>query len=635
MDMEENQSKSELEGWKEEEGFEIVEKMATFGAIREEIDRGTASEEVSELNVESGEDKALKVNGDEVGEEEAVEAPIVAVGSPPLAQKANGDVIGEGMDSIGSPRLVPKVNGEGFGEARECESPEVGSSSPAVVKGYGLKKWRRIRRDSNKDGSPGADSSVIHKRRYSVNEPPKTRGEIKSNNDVEIEVEVEAPVPSVGSARSVEAVEAAPMDPGLAHLATSFSIGMDSDNSEERSSKSSTAASGPKPRHEVGFGRERVRLKNLAGGRGAGNTLQQRGQRGRGGGLDASKKSRGDRIRLEKEKSQSSIDSDLRSSNIGFTRRGSGVSNGRQSDNSQNFDAEYSDEAQTCEEVRSAYYKENGGVEDSPREDFDVDLSDKETDGTSGKFRPPSGVDPFIESIVLLQTAQEALELEIQKIGEIGKEATVDGLDGQFEDTEVSNSPAFDANLLELSREVECLQHKLEATVATAKSKESKVLELEAIINRIQSPKEEACSISPLLLNEMHQKLESELESLLKKKIEAEIEYLIITRTTQSWKLLTEDQIALLEEQKSLAGDQAQMTLKLKEAECKALKVKDRADELGAYCNVLLQTENTLKLKNKVCKFSLCFFLQLLLLCIAFGLFLIQLLPQSNDVVPT
>ncbi|KAJ6832290.1 WPP domain-interacting protein 2 [Iris pallida] len=315
---------------------------------------------------------------------------------------------------------------------------------------------------------------------------------------------------------------------------------------------------------------------------------------------------------------------------MGFTWRGSGVGNGRQSENSQNFDTEYYDEAHMCEEVRSVYNKENGGVEDSPREDFDVDLLEEETNGTGGKFRPPSGIDPFIESIVLLQTAQEALELEIQKIGEIGKEATIDG---QFEETEVSSSPAFEANLAELSREIERLQHKLEAAVATAKAKESKVLELEAIINRTQLPKKETCSTHPPL-NEMHQKLESELERLLKKKIEAEIEFLIITRTNQSWKVLTEDQIALLQEQKSLAGDQAQMTLKLKEAETKALKVEDRADELDDYCNELLQTEKTLKLQNKVCKFSVYFFLQLLLLCIAFGLFLIQV-PQSNDVVPT
>lgn len=314
--------------------------------------------------------------------------------------------------------IEPKVNGSGIGEKSKDElSPNsIGSSSNSNVevsstpsKGKGLKKWRRIRRDLNKYGSGGVDSSLILKRRHPINESSKARDDNKVKSVAE--GEPETPTPSVGSLRSVEAVvEAVGLDPELVQLMGSggFSIGMDSDNSEDRSSKSSTAASVPKPRHEIGFGRERGRTK-IIGGRVAGNALQQRAQRGKGTGMDASKKIRGDRVRLEKENSQSSIESDLRSSNMGFTRWGSGVSNGKHSERSLNFDREHGEEAHTFEEVRSGYYKENGVRQDLWRGDLDPDPLE-ENKVRRENFRPLSGIDPFIESFVMLQAAQEGLE---------------------------------------------------------------------------------------------------------------------------------------------------------------------------------------------------------------------------------
>lgn len=166
------------------------------------------------------------------------------------------------------------------------------------------------------------------------------------------------------------------------------------------------------------------------------------------------------------------------------------------------------------------------------------------------------------------------------------------------------------------------------------KAKELKVLELEDIIKRTQFPKTEASSTN-VPISERIQDLEVELEDLLKRKIQAEVEFLIITRTTHSWKILAEDQIALLEEQKSLAGGQAQVMLKLRDAEEKAVKLKEQSEELELHCEELLGTEKVLKLQSQVCKFSFCSFIQLLLLCVAFGLFLMQLMPPSDEFVPT
>lgn len=551
----------------------------------------------------------------------------------PLEELKRGE---ESIEPLGSPSSSPKVNGDGIGEENKGElspssSPKLEANS-ASSKGKGLRKWRRIRRNLNKDGSGGIDSSLILKRRLSVNESSKARGDDKMKNVVE--TDLETPTPSAGSLRSTEAVEAVALDPELVQLVASggFSIGMDSDNSEDRSSKSSTAASVPKPRHEIGFGRERTRIKNV-GGRG-GSSIQQRTQRGRGAGVDSSKKIRGDRGRLEKENSQSSVESDLRSSNVSFVRWGSGVSNGKHSEKALNFDLEQGDEAQTCEEVRSGYYKENGVVEDSLGGDLDPDLLEEEKKVKRENFRQPSGIDPFVESIVMLQTAKEALETEIQKFGEIGKAAETSDLDDQSEETEVSSSPAIAAHLVALNQKIEHFQYRLDEASATVKAKELEVLELKNIIKRTQSPKNEASTASDPIFEEIND-LEFKLEDLHKKKIQAEVEFLIMTRTTQSWKLIAEDQSALLEEQKSLAGDQAQITLRLRDAEDKAIRLKEQAAELEAHCSKLLQTEKVLKLQNKVCKFSLCCLIQLLLLFVACGLFLIQLMPQSEEIVPT
>ncbi|ONK69288.1 uncharacterized protein A4U43_C05F21280 [Asparagus officinalis] len=604
MDLVEECSKSNLEEGEDEKNIEAVKKMEPFEVNREKINGEMGFEENSELNIPV----------------QTVEESIEPIGSPSLAPKVNGGGIVDKNKEESSPRSI---------ESSSNSNLEV-NSEPR--KGYGLKKWRRIRRDYNKDAGGAADSSVILKRRLSANESSKAQDDNKAK--IPVEEGLETPTPSVGSLRSTEAVDAVGLDPELIQLMTAgaFAIGMDSDNSEDRSSKSSTAASFPKPRHEIGFGRERGRMKSI-GGRVAGNALQQRNQRGKAGVVDASKKIRGDRISLEKENSQSSVESDLRSSNMGFMLWGSGVSNGKQSEKSLNFDGENGDETQTSEEVRSGYYKENGIVEDLLKGDLDPNLLE-ESKVNRQNFHPPSGIDPFVESFVMLQAAQEALELEIKKIGEIGNATECNDFDDQSEETEASSSPTFEAHLLELNHKIENLQYKLDEASAVVKAKELKIIDLEDIINQTHLPSKESSSTTVPTFEEMND-LEFELEDLFKKKIQSEIELLIITRTTQSWKILAEDQIALLEEQKSLAVDQAHALLRLNDAEEKAIKLKDQAEELDSHCKELLGTEKVLKLQNKVCKYSFCCFIQLVLLFVALGLFMIQMIPPSDDFVPT
>uniref|UniRef100_A0A6V7QR41 Aconitase/3-isopropylmalate dehydratase large subunit alpha/beta/alpha domain-containing protein n=1 Tax=Ananas comosus var. bracteatus TaxID=296719 RepID=A0A6V7QR41_ANACO len=568
MDSEENCSKSESHVAGEGKESETLEKRRSWGGIKVEINGDLDSETNSPTKIGAGD----KIGGEKGSLARPGEA---ASSSSPKESEANGDAI------------------EG----------EI-SSKPAPPKGYGLKKWRRYRRDSNKEGSSHADSAQDHKRRLSDSQNrPEEQHKQKSD------------------------------DLGLLIASAGFSIGADSENSEDRSSKSSTAASAPRFRHEsVGFGRERGRAKS-GSGKGSGHVVQQRTPRGsgsgRGSGLDASKKSRGDWARIVVENSHSSVESDLRSSNAAFVRSSSMVSNGKHSEKSVSYDGENSDDGQQSEEVRSAYYTENGSAENFSREDADrVEENGEKNDSHSD-------IDPFVESIVLLRTAQEALETEIQKLVEMGKDPILDDFAVNYEEAEGSSSMSFEPHILELNQKVEHLECKLKEASDTINAKELRLLELQTIVDKTQSKKTETESNDLSLLREDLNEMESEIELMLEKKMEAEVEYLIMTRTTQSWKFLFEDQIALFEEQKSLSSDSEQMMLKLRENESKAVLLKEQAEKLEAQCSELSVTAEVLKLHNRACKVSFFLFVQFVLLCIAIGLFLLQLLPQSGDVVPT
>lgn len=78
---------------------------------------------------------------------------------------------------------------------------------------------------------------------------------------------------------------------------SAFAVGTDSENSEDRTSKSLTAISAPKGRYDLGCGHEKNRTKNV-GGKILGNSAQKVHRRK--GWTEGSKKPRGERVKLEK-----------------------------------------------------------------------------------------------------------------------------------------------------------------------------------------------------------------------------------------------------------------------------------------------------------------------------------------------
>ncbi|CAL9754612.1 unnamed protein product [Musa acuminata subsp. burmannicoides] len=611
----EESSKSRLEELGRENRSETTVKMAPLSEINAEFGGELGGEEPS------GIDSPIGTGGaDQIWEEKGNVSPGEAVVSSPGAVKVNRDPVGgeflaeSPSNSIGSPSSA---------------AAEVVASKLAPSKGFGLKKWRRIRRDLNKDITGCADTAQILKRRLSLAEPSKAHEDNKHKSDGEDEVEGEGSVASsvsmnIGGPPFVVAPTTLDPELGLLVTATGFNIGIESESSDDHGSKSSTAASALRLRHEtVGFGRDRSRARNVIG-RVPGHVVQQRGQRAKGVRADV-KKITENQVKIEMENSYS----DLQSSNVAVFCTNSMASNGKQSEKSVNYCGEQSDDAQPSVEVRSGFFKENGGIGDVLRDDLDGEYSGGEN---KSKSQPLSDLDPFLESIDSLQAIKEALENEIQNFWEIGKDVLPDDYGGQYEETEGSSSPAVEVNLVEQNEKIEHLECKLGEALAVVRAKETKILELEAVLNRTERPNKESDSTDLLFFQEKCRDMETELENLLEKKIEVEIKYTILARTTQIWRVLEEDHIALLEEQKSPSGDQLKMMCEVENAENKTVVSRGGAEELE---KDLSAAEEVLKLQRIAYKYSLCFCVQIILLCIAFGLFLMQLFPSSSGVAPT
>ncbi|KAH8494894.1 hypothetical protein H0E87_021339 [Populus deltoides] len=527
--------------------------------------------------------------------------------------------------------------------------------SPPNMKGFGLKKWRRIRRDIVKDASAGVDNSKVLKRVSSGAVNPA-----KPTNLTLVEV-MQNSEGSVGSANLFR--NAALGDGFVTHgsnleyrftVASAFSAGTDSENSEDQSSRSSTAASAPRVRHDLlsvsGYAWDKNGVKYL-GGKSGGSSAQlvQRGM----GWVENSKKPRGERVKIEKENSHSSMESDSRSSNFVFVQGDFSVtSNGKQSGRSMNYDGENSDEAHAVEQqfsggVHTSYGQENvGEVEDLSENELAAEASWTDKGEKSDDHQPSADQDPFVESILALQSVQKALENEVQKLGEIGKVSSVvedsssanseihkSSLPNQFDSESIKESNSLEFRVLSLTQTVQYLESRLEEAKAMLKVKELRVAELEATLNGDRSPKEESASTTELQ-QEKYREIENELEGLFKQKIEAEIEHLALT-SLQKLGVAAGDQITLFEEQEALAGEQVQMLNKLGEAGNKAASLKKQAEELEKYCGDVLGTEEVFKMQNKVCKVAACFLIQLILLILVFWLLVLQLSPYCGVAVPT
>ncbi|KAL6538510.1 hypothetical protein OROGR_012498 [Orobanche gracilis] len=113
---------------------------------------------------------------------------------------------------------------------------------------------------------------------------------------------------------------------------------------------------------------------------------------------------------------------------------------------------------------------------------------------------------------------------------------------------------------------------------------------------------------------------EAELENLFKQRVEAEVEYLAISRSPR--KRRVGSQSTTPEEQKSAAS-------KLTVNKLERTMLKNLREDIAS-------ADENLKLQKNVCKYTSCFLVQLLsLLFIIFGVFIFQFSRDYVEVVPT
>jgi len=223
---------------------------------------------------------------------------------------------------------------------------------------------------------------------------------------------------------------------------------------------------------------------------------------------------------------------------------------------------------------------------------------------------------------------------EIKKLGEIGKDEIRSS--SIFNDAEPSSfvfdnlethktslsfqmgtgkaaSSSFEVTVLGLTGKVKLLETELEETMAILKSKESRVAELESSINTRNSHKEEV------------RETDEEFERFFRQRIEAEIEYLAITRAIEKLQCET-----IIDGEKHVfADEQVEMMNRPKEAESKATTLKKQS------CDDVSETKEVSTTRWEVFKVSSCAFVQLILLFLVLWLFVLQMPSPAGLDVPT
>lgn len=579
--------------------------------------------------------------------------------------EVNHEGNGNGGDSYGNEKIELGFEGNsdvnnGLDQKGTVVEVEVGSrdgvnSKGTPKKGFGLKKWKRIRRDVVKDPNSSVDSGKVLKRGLSGN------ANLSENQPFQRDVKERSDGSSNMFGNVVftdgNMIHGSSSDSRYA-IGSGFVVGTDSENSEDRSSKSSTAASEPKLRHEKSRSKN-VNSKHVV-------NSAQRVQLGKGQ-TESSKKAggRGGKVKIEKENSFSSLESDSRSSNFKqgvFTV----TSNGKHSGRPNVYDGVNSGEAHTNEHfiegVESGYGNENivEDEEDLLPENLATNLSWDATEEKSVNNQSSTIEDPLIESISSLQAVQEALQEELQKFREIEIEAmspdddsakcssasagitTFDlGLNkssqsGQSGPEEIKQtaSSSLDPQVLSLTQNINSLESKLEELQGVLDLKDARIAELETSLSSGKISREESPSTVGLS-DEKCKEVESELEDIFRLKIEAEVEYLTISKVMQNLKDGAGSQLTLLKEQEKLSENQAQVLDKLVDAESKASVLKNKAEELEKYCGDSVVVEESFVLQTRVCKVTFYLFLQFMFFVLFFWLFMSQLSHNSGMVVPT
>lgn len=355
--------------------------------------------------------------------------------------------------------------------------PSLAQSPAPVTKGRGLRKWRRIRRESGKETNSNLDSN---RKRGMVALPVGIKQRSEGSNS---------------STNAVSNIVGNALD-RIGLYGPDFGSRADSENSEDRSS---TAASAPRMNHEVpviGLGFDKNVMTNV-GGKYSG-VLVENDQKEKN--RSVTKKARG--VRIKKENSISSMESDSRSSNFVFAQGSNSMtSNGRRNGRSGNYEEDDSDDdarngdGRINEEDQTVFSKNEADSEDVSREDLAGE--------NSWEVKKEEEVDDHVvESIVPLHLAQEALEREVQKLRNVGKEDT--------------SGSSFVDEELQSPDNVSHLHNKLEEAFIMLELKNAKISQLES-----------ALSFKEII---------TEHEELMTQRIAAELEYLVISKTIQNLK---------------------------------------------------------------------------------------------------
>uniref|UniRef100_A0A1J3F7H3 WPP domain-interacting protein 2 n=1 Tax=Noccaea caerulescens TaxID=107243 RepID=A0A1J3F7H3_NOCCA len=244
-------------------------------------------------------------------------------------------------------------------------------------------------------------------------------------------------------------------------------------------------------------------------------------------------------------------------------------------------------------------------------------------------------LDPLTEAFNSYQNLQEALNKELEKFQELGKETIPslhDGAEssscihaGHERASEATSSQLFgsanmgelrltslDSEILNLVNNVEHLEIKLEETKCILEVKESQIRQLKSTIS-VSEPCNPGTEIS--------------IEEIFQQKVESEIEYLVFSGSVGDLKR----RIKVVEEEKILAENEAhKMLSKLGEAETKAENLKNQAQDLQNHCVEITEIQEVKSFKKRVLKTTSCLLLQLGLM---FMLFNFQLTPESEIVV--
>ncbi|KAF1001349.1 WPP domain-interacting protein 2-like [Apium graveolens] len=497
----------------------------------------------------------------------------------------------------------------------------LGGSTPQVKKGKGLRRWKRVPRgESSKERGESTGNGKGGKRglpnvRNSAETKQRSEGSVSSTNAV-----VRSQGGVVGG-----------FDFGMVVGPNNFAA-TDSENSEDRSSKSSTAASAPRWRLEAAVGGYIGDNNGIASSNRDQNLVALMGQQGKirtGFG----KKPRGNQVKIEKENSHSSMESDSQSSIFVFVQGASSVtSKGRQSRRSANYDGENSDdeaqgsEQRFAEELQAGFRKNMAEFEEVSQRCLDADNIGLSEDQ-----------DPLLESITALQSAQDALAQELLKFREFGKDDS-DVVQNsspnlsepqQYGETRQTRPTSLESEIVNLKCNVNELESKLADTRSMLKVKEDKVIELEASLNSSAPQLKENRKIIDLEERNLRE-LKSGLESLFKEKIEAEVESLVVS-TCQDLKIAARDEITFLEEQKTLVTEQAEIVNLSENLGNRATMLKRRVDNL----EIEAEAGEIVKLEKRICKVASLFFIQLVLLFPVLCFFVFQLVPEYTEDVPT